>query len=296
MPPVMAAQAALNLVARIPGIVGSHRSDVTWLERNFIPGLDDFARLLQHPVVLDIDDAIWLYNPFGEAMIKRLVRRADMVFAGNSFIADWCSNYCKEVQIVPTAIDCDRFKPRIKARSRSAPFVVGWTGTSGNFRFLKMIEPALAKFLAVNSDARLLVVADQKPNLESIPPSQLVFKRWQAVTEHLVLHEMDVGIMPIDDSDISRGKCSFKMLQYMAAGLPVIVSPYGMNREILNMSSEGMGPENCDEWLDCLQTAKWNNDAGAFVAQDSRNIIVNNFSTVKIAKKIARLFGARSSR
>ncbi|HAL39241.1 MAG TPA: group 1 glycosyl transferase [Polaromonas sp.] len=287
----MAAQAALNLAARIPGIVGSYRADVTWLERNFIPNLDDLAGLLKHPIVLDIDDAIWLYSPFGESIIKRLVRRADMVFAGNSFIADWCSNYCKAVQIIPTAIDCDRFKPRMEARSRTAPFVVGWTGTSGNFRFLKMIEPALAKFLAANSDARLLVVADQKPCLASLPQSQLVFKPWQAETEHLVLHEMDVGVMPIDDSDISRGKCSFKMLQYMAAGLPVIVSPYGMNQQVLAEGKIGFRAVTIDDWFDALNLCLICRKDLPIMGSRGRNAVIVKYSVEVVAKSIVNGFG-----
>lgn len=292
LPPLIIGQTALNLALRVPGILGSHQADVTWLERNFIPGLDDAAMLLGHPLIVDIDDAIWLYNPMGRSQIARLVSRAEMIFAGNSFIADWCSQFCKTIQIIPTAVDADRFVPRATPKAEGAPFIIGWTGTSGNFRFLKMIEKPLEKFLHNHPSARLMIVADRAPDDLMVPSGQLIFRQWDPKTEHLLLQDFDVGIMPIDNTEISRGKCSFKMLQYMAVGLPVIVSPYGMNREVLNMSSTGMGPETCDEWFDCLQAASRRMGAHASQAAESRNIIVENFSVEKISKRIASAFNS----
>ena len=290
LPPVMATKTAINLGGRIPGMIGSYRADLTWLERNLVPGLDDLACLLKRPLVLDIDDGIWLYNPFGEGMIRRLVRRADLVLAGNRFIADWCASHCRAVAIMPTGIDCARFRPRPEPKAPDAPFVVGWTGTSTNFPFLGRIEAALARFLKINPDARLLVVADRRPRLAGLPPGQFFFQPWRAETEHRVLHEMDVGIMPLDDSDISRAKCSFKMLQYLAAGLPVIVSPYGMNREILDLIPGGMGPASAVEWLDCLQAAKVEMAARRSRSAVSRDIVLQHFSSQKLADKISTLF------
>ncbi len=290
LPPVAAAKAGLNLAGRLPGIMASRKADLTWLERHFVPGMDDLAGLLRPPLVLDIDDAIWLYNPLGEKMVRRLVRRAEMVLAGNRFIADWCSNHQQNIRIVPTGIDCDRFRPRPAPKRPGAPFVVGWTGTSANFVFLEMIAPALARFLRAHRDAVLLVVADRRPRLAGLPAGQVVFVQWRAEIEHRVLHRMDVGIMPLDDSDISRGKCSFKMLQYLAAGLPVIASPYGMNREVLDLVPGGMGPKGAGQWRDCLQAAKADAEAGRFDPVALREVVVQNFAAEKIAGKIARAF------
>jgi glycosyltransferase involved in cell wall biosynthesis len=292
LPPVLAAKTALNLAGRVPGIAGSHRADLTWLERNFLPGLDDLAGLLKSPLVLDIDDAIWLYNPLGEKMVRRLVRRADMVLAGNRFLADWCSRHHQRIRIVPTGIDCVRFRPRPVPKPAGAPFVVGWTGTSANFVFLEMIAPALARFLRVHRDARLLVVADRPPRLAGLPGGQVVFQPWRADAEHRMLHEMDVGIMPLDDSDISRGKCSFKMLQYLAAGLPVVVSPYGMNREVLDLVPGGLGPRSVVEWFDGLETVRADAKAGKIDARALRDVALRHFAAEKMAGRIADAFYA----
>lgn len=295
MPPVMVAQSLLNVTLRVPGVLGSRHADVTWLERSFAPGFDDLSFVLKRPLVVDIDDAIWLYNPFGASMIGRLVSRADMVFAGNRFLADWCLRYCRNVRIIPTAIDAERFRPSSDAERALADgrenFVIGWTGTSGNFRFLREIEPALAAFLAHNRNAVFVVVADEPPLLPSLPPAQLKFVRWAPDIEHSVLAQMDVGIMPIDDSDLSRGKCSFKMLQYMAAGLPVIVSPYGMNAEVLEMGEIGYGARSNNDWVGTLEALSGEPSLRARFGRAGRAVIETHFSTETVAGNIAAAFG-----
>lgn len=290
LPPLILGQTTLNLALRLPGIIGSHRADVTWLERNFIPGLDDAAFLLGRPLVVDIDDAIWLYNPMGKSQVARLVGRADMVFAGNAFIADWCSKYCKSIRVIPTAIDAERFVPRTTPKKDGSPFVIGWTGTSGNFRFLKLIEKALGKFLRDHPSARLMIVADRAPNELAVPVEQLVFRPWNPATEHLVLQEFDVGIMPLDDSDLSRGKCSFKMLQYMAVGLPVIASPYGMNADVLALGNVGFAAITQAEWAaafsQCFESRAVLSSYGAI----SSRLVQREFSVKKISSRIHSAF------
>lgn len=286
LPPLVVGQAAMNLALRIPGILGSHQSDVTWLERNFVPGVDDAAALLKKPLVFDIDDAIWLYNPMGRSQISRLVRRSNMVFAGNAFIADWCSNYCSTIRIIPTAVDTDRFVPRPSPKEAGSLFIVGWTGTSGNFRFLRQVEKALDAFLRRHPQARLMIVADRAPSELAVPAEQLIFRKWSPATEHSVLQEFDVGIMPLDDSELSRGKCSFKMLQYMAVGLPVIVSPYGMNAELLKLGDIGSAAVSDADWHDALDEAMQRTDVWRKRGAVARSVLLDRFSVSKVSMMI----------
>lgn len=289
--PLAVTQALTNFAFRIPGIVASHRARVTWLERNFVPGLDDLSVVLKRPLVIDIDDSIWLYNPMGNSAVRRLLSRADTVLAGNSFLADWCSNHCKHVEIVPTAVDTSRFTPRLRSNELEAPFTVGWTGTSGNFRFLRLIEPALANFLQRYPTAEFLVVADHKPNLPSLPAQQVKFEPWQATSEADVLRRFDVGIMPLDDSELSRGKCSFKMLQYMAAGVPVVVSPYGMNRDVLGYAEVGVGAVSNTDWTDALGHYCANPNIRTLHGAAGRALAQTRFDTALVAAHIANIFG-----
>ncbi|WP_019451249.1 glycosyltransferase family 4 protein [Cupriavidus sp. BIS7] len=298
-PPLLVGQAVTNFVCRIPGIVGSFRADVTWLERNFVPGLDDLSRIVHTPLVLDIDDAIWLYNPLGAKTVGRLVSRAEMVLAGNQYLADWCSQFCENIRIIPTAIDTERFRPREQVKRDGAPFVVGWTGTSGNFRFLEMIEPALSAFFRDVPTARFLVVADKRPHLPALPQDRIDFVPWSASAEHLLVQDMDVGLMPIDDTDLSRGKCSFKMLQYMAAGVPVVASPFGMNGEVFAAGDIGYAANTNADWIDALHRCQRDRELRIRQGQNGRGIIVSRFSTEVVANAIRDSFcsmqSARSS-
>lgn len=287
LPPLLVGQLFANAAMRVPGVIGSRAADVTWLERNFIPGLDDLAFVLKRPLIVDIDDAIWLYNPFGSEMIRRLVRRADVVFAGNRFIAEWCSDFCKNIEIIPTAVDAKRYSPKTGDHENDS-FVIGWIGTSGNFRFLKMIEPALSLFLSKAPNAKLLVVAEQVPELHSVPNSQMQFVRWSPDRELFALQSMDVGIMPLDDSDLSRGKCSFKMLQYMSLGIPVVGSPYGMNSELFAMGGFGYPARELNEWVNALEVYVSNSSLRRVHGAAGRRIVESEFAQEIVGQKILR--------
>jgi glycosyltransferase involved in cell wall biosynthesis len=295
MPPIIAAQMLLNLMLRVPGVIGSYRSDMVWLERNFLPGLDSLAKILKGPMILDLDDAIWLYNPMGTKMIGRLVSMADVVLAGNQFIADWCSKHSDSVHIVPTAIDCNRFVPpsgnAINAmRGPDVQFTVGWTGTSGNFPFLYMIEGPLAQFLNAHPDARFLLVADQRPRFSKLPGRQIVFRPWMPEIENTIMHEMDVGIMPLRDDDLAKGKCSFKMLQYMAVKLPVIGSPVGMNLEVFSRGDFGIAARNETDWLDALECLYRDAKRRATLGENGREIVLAHYSLEKSTPVLAGIF------
>jgi len=290
LPPLIVGQMIANLAFRIPGMIGSRSADVTWLERNFVPGLDQCARLLKRPLVIDMDDAIWLYGPLGSYSIKRLVKQADMVFAGNQFLAEWCADHCNNVQIVPTAIDVEKFQNIVPAKRGLGKLSVGWTGTSSNFRYLRMIEPALATYFRSNPLSDLVVIADRDPKLQSIPPGQFNFIKWSAENEHAALRQLDVGIMPIDNSDLAKGKCSFKMLQYMACGIPVIASPFGMNAKIFREGKIGIAAEAFNDWVDGLNFYNKNYDDRIKDGEAGRQLINSSYSTKVVSRMIAKLF------
>ncbi len=279
----------LNLLMRVPGILGTFNSDLLWLERTFIPGLDPLIQLTKGPRVLDVDDAIWIMNPLGVAAAKYAARSVDVILAGNSFLANWYSEYCDHVHVVPTSVDIARYMPRGEA-AKDRPFVVGWTGTSSNFKYLIQIESALARFLSSHSEARLMIVADRRPEFRQIPAERLDFFPWSVATEASILRQMDVGIMPLDDTDWSRGKCSFKMLQYMATALPVVVSPVGMNAEILQRGFIGFGAATNDDWFDQLDLLYKDRDLGAKLGAAGAELVRSTYSTAVIANRVAAIF------
>ncbi|KAB0671377.1 glycosyltransferase family 4 protein [Oryzomonas sagensis] len=290
VPPLALAQFLLKGIARVPGIIATHASQITWIERNILPGFEFPVYLTKSPRVLDVDDAIWMSSFMSGTSAKTLARSVDVVIAGNTFLADWYSNYCHKVYVIPTAIDCHRFTPLQKTDvNTDKPFIVGWTGTSGNYKYLKMIEAPLKKFLLGHNNAYLLIVADKPPSNINID-GRIKFVEWTPEIESSILHSFDVGIMPLTDEDWARGKCSFKLLQYMASGLPVIASPVGMNKEVINDNENGFFANTSSEWVDSLETLFSDRSLCSRYGESGLKIARDRFSLESNAKLIATIF------
>lgn len=292
LPPVALAQFLLKGAARVPGLIESHKSQITWIERNILPGFEFPVHLTKKPRVLDVDDAIWMSSFLSGSSAKYLAQNVDVVIAGNSYIAEWYSNFCREVHIVPTAIDCHRFTPKNFSREgEDKPFIIGWTGTVGNFKYLKQIEQPLKKFFLDHEDAYLLVVADQFPKLLDLK-NRVKFVKWDPEIEASILHTFDVGIMPLTDDNWTRGKCSFKMLQYMASGLPVIASPVGMNVDVLQNNKCGFFANKDMDWLDALKIYYKDKDLRIHHGYVGVDIVRSLYGLEVVTKKIASIFNS----
>lgn len=241
-----------KLLIRLPGVLNSWRYSITWLERPLLEGYFTLESLLKKPLVFDVDDAIWLTPPFGGQATSTVARRADVVIAGNRYLADWLSKYAQNVHIIPTAVDTERFKPLEKDYDNSR-FVIGWTGVAANLRYLEAIEAPLKHFLDRFVDAELLVVSDRRPHFQHLSPNQVRYLPWSSDMEADGVRQMDTGLMPLPDNQWTRGKCSFKMLQYMSCGVPVVASPLGMNVEVFTLGEIGLSATTESDWYEAFE-------------------------------------------
>jgi glycosyltransferase involved in cell wall biosynthesis len=169
-------------------------------------------------------------------------------------------------------------------------FTIGWIGSAGNLPFLQDIEAPLADFLARHQDARLLVVADRPPQFSTLASQRWDFRPWHEADEVNAISAMDVGLMPLADTEWARGKCSYKMLQYMACGKPVIVSPVGMNAEVLSAAEVGYGAKKDGDWIDALEAIFYNPEHGSELGRNGRLLIERRFSLDVINSQLANLF------
>ena len=282
------AEAALGVAkvaVRLPAVARSWAADVTWLERELLPGHRTLERALGRPLLFDVDDAIWLL-PGHEGPVRDIAGRAACVLAGNDFLAQWFAEAGAEVERVWTAVDTDRFRPRPPGRP-DGHFVVGWTGSASTMRYLEVAAVGLARFLAEAPDASLLVVADAPPTSLAVPPERVEFVRWRPDNEAEVLGRMDVGIMPLPDTDWGRGKCAFKMLQYLASGIPAVVSPVGMAAEILAMDDVGLAAADGAGWADALVSLHRDRDTATGLGAAGRRLVQERFSVPVIAAQLA---------
>lgn len=275
--------AVASLAGRMPDIARSFSYDVTFLQREMFSTFLTLEPLTKRPRVLDVDDAIWLNRD--NSFARKLASMSDSVICGNSFLAEYFRQWNTNVTILPTAVDTKRFVPA-KARAFGDSPVIGWSGNRSGFGDLKIIEAPLRTVLTKYPKARLRVMADERPALD-VPAHQLEFVPWSPRVEVQTLQSMDIGIMPLRDTLWSRGKCSYKMLLYMSCGVPVVVSPIGMNAEILEMASIGQAASSADEWISTLEAVISDHGLASAMGEQGRQVALKGFSIDVLARRLA---------
>lgn len=262
-PPWNKAQIALRAAARRAWSVRPRLRppDLTFVQREaFFVGGAWAERLaaLRSPLVFDFDDAIWIHA-VSEAnrrfsflknvdKVSRIVGLAHTVLAGNEFLAAWARRYSDHVQVVPTCVDTERYRPA--PRPDDGTVVIGWSGSASTVAHLRLALPVLERVKQrFGARVRFKVVGDAHFRHE---PLGLVGEAWRSDTEVQALQAMDIGLMPLPDDEWARGKCGLKGLTYMAAGIPAVMSAVGVNTEIVRDGVDGFTPRTDDEWVDRL--------------------------------------------
>jgi glycosyltransferase involved in cell wall biosynthesis len=257
-----------------------------FLQREMISTLSTAELTLKQPLVFDVDDAIFLNQRFGG--VDRIARHASLVVCGNEFLANHFSRFARTT-VLPTAVDTSRFVPISRGLRKR---LIGWSGSSSGFEYLYAIEPALRAALDKLPDVKLRIVADKAPKFRSIPAAQLEYLPWHASSEVANIQELSVGIMPLSDSPWERGKCSFKMLTYMAVGVPVVVSAVGMNIQVMQQGQPGWMARNHDEWVDALVSLLSSETENVSMGDQGRRIVEAHYAASTVGARLASILKA----
>lgn len=236
-------------------------------------------------VVYDFDDSIWLSNVSDAnrrwswvkdpSKTSKLIALADRVFAGNAYLADYARPFNKAVAIVPTTIDTDEYLPR--ASRPDGPICIGWSGSITTIQHFRYALPALKVIHERYGDRiRFRVVGDGSYR---VPELGIEGLPWRKDTELDDLRAMDIGIMPLPDDEWARGKCGLKGLQYMALGIPTLMSPVGVNTEIIREGVDGFLPRTTDEWVDRLARLIDDADLRRRMGEEARRTVEQRYST-----------------
>jgi glycosyltransferase involved in cell wall biosynthesis len=232
-----------------------------------------------------MDDAIFLR---GNGHVRRIIASCDLVICGNQYLAEHVSAWNRRVEILPTAVDTDRYLP-LTSPASERPSIIGWIGSSGNLPSLLQIEAPLLRVLQRFPKTKLRVVSDACPSFRWLPRERLEYLPWSTEIEVAAIAGMTVGLMPLEDSEWSRGKCSFKMLQYLSAGIPAVVSPVGMNREVAALGSFAALASSDGEWYEQVSAWLADPDAAAEAGRAARGAMQSHFSVKAVAPRLAQL-------
>jgi glycosyltransferase involved in cell wall biosynthesis len=263
---------------RIIHLLNSWRFNLVWIEREFFPWLPPWAPLLLSswgiPYVVDFDDAVFHrydFHPNGivrtllGSKIDAIMRRASLVIAGNDYLAAraWRAG-ARRVEIFPSVIDLDRYV--VTPTPQREVFTIGWIGSPSTAKYLRLVGPALSD-LCRNGKARVTLVGSGQVDLTGVPTE---IRDWSEDTEVASVQDFDVGIMPLWDEPWTRGKCGYKLIQYMACALPVVASPVGMNRQIVDQGISGYLTRTVEDWVRALSDLRDNRTKGEAMGKAGR--------------------------
>jgi len=283
-------------IQRLFWLINKCDADVLWLHCElfpYLPGvLERFARFPGKPIVFDFDDAIFhSYDAHPRVYIRRLLGRklyttisgSRLILAGNSYLADYSREKCRRVEVVPTVVDTDQYKPGPSSHPRSEA-AIGWIGTPSTWKdYMIPILPLLGR-VASDTGARIVAVGASDRDQSDVE----VFP-WTEETEVSRIQAMDIGVMPLTDTPWARGKCGYKLIQYMACGLPVVASPVGANIEIVDQGVNGFLVETHDEWYSALETLIEDPELRLRMGQMGREKVERDYSLKVQGPRVTRL-------
>jgi len=208
-------------------------------------------------LVFDFDDSIWLQNVSeanryykflkNPSKTMELIKLSHLVIAGNNYLAEYAGQFHNNVMVIPTTIDTNYHRPSINKNQEDV--VIGWTGTHSTIKYLFMALPILKKIQETYSNVTFRVICE---NQFSIYELGIQTTAWSKNKEIEQLQEFDIGVMPLPNDEWVKGKCGFKGLQYMGLSIPTVMSPVGVNNEIIQDGINGFLADAEQEWLEKL--------------------------------------------
>jgi len=261
------------------------------------PPLIEFliAKVLRKKIIYDFDDAIWLPN-FSESNkffsfikwysnSKVLCKWAYKVSCGNDYLCNFAKQFNQNVVYNPTTIDTDHYHNKISNQNKQK-FVIGWTGSHSTTRYLFEVVEVLKK-LESKYEFELQVIADIPPALDL---KSFTFIKWKKEDEIEDLLNFNIGIMPLKDDLWAAGKCGFKALQYMALGIPALVSPVGVNTKIVDDGLNGFICKTPQDWEVAIEKLIQDHQLLLQMAQQTRKKIIDHYSVKSNTANFLKLF------
>ena len=232
-------------------------------------------------LIFDFDDAIHLPRSgrFSRRPVRfrKMIQRCDHVWAGNSYLVSEALRFNNNVSLAPTAVEIERYQSRKESPTDQHCLV--WIGSRSTGKYIANILPILVDAYKRSANFGLKIIADFKLHSETLPIQNII---WSHATETFELADSTIGIAPMTDDAWTRGKCGLKVLQYMASGLPVITSPYGVNRDLVDDGNTGFHAASPNQWIDAIHQLSTNPTLAASMGLAGKRKCQANFTVQKV--------------
>jgi len=290
---------ARSVVRRFDALKQVKNFDLVYIFREAaLLGPPVFERIIHRtgvPVVFDFDDAIFVsyrspsngyfsYLKFANKT-KTICRLSSHVMVGNPYLADYAKQVNQNVTVIPTTIDTEKYQPLESNRTSETP-VIGWTGSFSTAQHLDTLRETLQK-LAATESFRLRVIGATDYAIEGVSVDTI---RWTSEREVQDLEGIDIGIMPLPDDNWTKGKCGLKALQFMALGIPTVLSPVGVNKEIIQDNENGFQAANESEWIEKLSRLLRSKELRERLGRAGRKTVEERYSAQTQAPRVYEIF------
>lgn len=285
-----------DYLRQVVSLMGTRKFDLLWIEKELFPNLpawfEQALSVMGIRYIVDYDDATFHNYDLNTHPVKRILadkidkvmRSSALVVCGNAYLAERAiSAGARRVEIVPTVIDLERYE--VSSPVQRPLIVIGWMGSFSTAKYLDVVTPAL-KQLKEKFRLQLRVVGAQ-----FISPELDVDSRpWSEETEVGEIQDFDIGIMPLLDSPWERGKCGYKLIQYMACGKPVVASPVGVNRELVTQGGNGYHASTVEDWIYAFHALFLNEQKRLDMGEQGRRLVEQKYCIQMTAPRLASLF------
>jgi glycosyltransferase involved in cell wall biosynthesis len=285
------AASATRLISCLRVLWRARNYDLVVLHRPLVPEscIGSLEPWLQHRsprIIFDFDDAIHLVGENGPK-VRRIVALSTWVTPGNAYLAEFARQHNERVTVIPTVIDTDRHRP--VAIRQPGPVRIGWTGSKDTVRHhLSLLKPLITK-LSREEQFEFVVIADHPPN-PAWPDVPMRFITWSARSEVADHQLIDIGLMPLQDAPLERGKCGAKLLIYGALGCPAVASPVGVNSEIIRHEQTGFLATRQDEWETALRQLLRDPALRMRMGQAARKWVEEHYSVRSVLPELLEVF------
>lgn len=292
-------EVAKGYISRGAAVLGSHKFDLIWIEKELFPWIPFVLEKCflpnKFPIVIDYDDAIFHRYDRNKSQIVRclmrdkidkIMRSATAVIVGNKYLADRASSAgAQSIVSIPTAVDLDRYPEHTNSNTHGSVIKIVWIGTKYTSKYLSLLkEPLIA--LQKRFSVQLKVIGPSGIKFRGV---DVVSVPWSESTEVSSLQDCDIGVMPLSDSDWERGKCGYKLIQYMACSLPVVASPVGVNFEIVKPGENGFLASSSIEWENAFVALCSSQTLRREMGKCGRQQVERNFSVQVLAAKLEKV-------